>query len=375
MRARYGIYERKGSKFVWIYYYTEGDPKRRQECSKQSVNDPLGRKHALEMAKEKAGELSAPASRLQAARWDDWVDDWLTGLYPDAVRQAKTLRTAQIHWGFIRAYLHHAAIEYPAGVSYNTGIEYLRWRKTVRRTPKHALVQTAAKEVSMLRRVMTEAKLRGFIGSNPLLDLVVKTPKPKEKPEISPQEEVLIRAELAKREGLLPLTERWMTIAFEIAIRHGWRIAETSFPLSRIDFTNWKVMVHQKGDRWRTVPVHPELRPLFMALRDAGATVSCTFPKNHTQRASYAWSLFFVGCERDGVKGILPHLCFHCCRVTVISRMARAGVPERLCMEWVGHASTAVHRIYQRVRSDDLEKCIFPSGTSIVLPASHSPQT
>jgi integrase len=180
---------------------------------------------------------------------------------------------------------------------------------------------------------------------------------------------------LQKREGALPLTERWMTISFEIAIRHGWRIAETSFPLSRIDFRTWKVMVHQKGDRWRTVPLHPELRPMFTELKRLGARQSCVFPRGSPQRASYHWSMMLVGCERDGVAGLLPHLCFHCCRVTVISRMARAGVAERLIMEWVGHASTAVHRIYQRVRSDDLEKCILPSGSSIVLPPSGAPQT
>ena len=49
----------------------------------------------------------------------------------------------------------------------------------------------------------------------------------------------------------------------------------------------------------------------------------------------------------------LPHLCFHCTRVTVITRMAREGVPIAQAMRFVGHASEAIHRIYQRLAAPD----------------------
>lgn len=54
----------------------------------------------------------------------------------------------------------------------------------------------------------------------------------------------------------------------------------------------------------------------------------------------------------------LPHLCFHCTRVTVITRMARAGVPISQAMRYVGHASTAVHKIYQRLAASDLSSAV-----------------
>jgi integrase len=231
-------------------------------------------------------------------------------------------------------------------------------------------VQTAIVELKLLRRVMAEAVRRGFVDKNPLADLHLKKPKHKEKPEISTEEEAAIRAALATMEGHLPVTQRWMTVSFLFGIRHGWRIAETSFPLKRVDFTAWEVLVHSKGDKWRTVPVHPELRPILTALREAGAKLSCVFPDGgRPEDGSRHWSMMLRGCERDNIKGILPHLCHHCCRVSVISRLARAGVPERLVMEFVGHWSVTSHRIYSRVAHGDLARCIFPDGpASVALP-------
>lgn len=363
----YGVFPRNGSPFWWIYFYTA--PKKRvQQSSKKRRDDPLGWKQAYDMAKGNARDLGA-LGRAGNALWDTWVDDWISSKMPNA-SQARSRSTCLRHWHFIRAFLGSRGVDTPTGVSYNIAMEYFEWRKTNKRFPARPRMQTAVTEVALLRRVMHEAVRRGFAHQNPIAHMELVRPKHKEKPEMTTKEEAIIRAELGRREGALPITERWMTVAFEIAIRHGWRIAETSFPIERIDFKTWMVSVHQKGDRWRTVPLHTELRPLFAALRKAGAKMSCVFPEGSAQRASYHWSMMLLGCERDNVKGILPHLCFHCCRVTVISRMARAGIPERLIMEWVGHASTAVHRIYQRVRSDDLERCILPSGSSIDLRSS-----
>ncbi len=368
----YGVFKRENSPFWWIYFYSA--PKERvQQSSKKRRDDPLGWKQAYDLAKSKARDFEA-VDRGGNALWDTWVEGWLESRLPND-HQKKSRKTTLQHWRFIRAFLGSKGVDTPAGVSYNIAMEYFAWRKQHKRLPGRPKVQTAVTEMAMLKRVMREAVNRGFAHRNPLDQMELIRPKPREKPEISPDEENIIRAAISQREGQLPLTERWMTISFEIAIRHGWRIAETAFPLKRIDFTTWRVLVHQKGDRWRTVPVHPELRPLFTELHRLGAKVSCVFPKNSVQRASYAWSMLLRGCARDKVVGILPHLCFHCCRVTVISRMARAGVSERLIMEWVGHASTAVHRIYQRVRSDDLEKCILPSGHAIALPPNAAPRT
>ena len=52
----------------------------------------------------------------------------------------------------------------------------------------------------------------------------------------------------------------------------------------------------------------------------------------------------------------MPHLCFHCTRVTFISKLARANVPLAVAMRMVNHASKTIHRIYQRINLDDLRR-------------------
>ena len=65
--------------------------------------------------------------------------------------------------------------------------------------------------------------------------------------------------------------------------------------------------------------------------------------------ASKEWWKFFkaIGLHQKGV-------CFHCTRVTVISRLIRAGASENKVQKIVHHASTEIHRIYQRIGVDDL---------------------
>jgi hypothetical protein len=70
----------------------------------------------------------------------------------------------------------------------------------------------------------------------------------------------------------------------------------------------------------------------------------------------------------------LRHLCFHCTRVTVITRLCRANVSESQAMRFVGHASETIHRVYQRLRAEDVSACVsalrIPSSESSDLPPS-----
>ena len=72
-----------------------------------------------------------------------------------------------------------------------------------------------------------------------------------------------------------------------------------------------------------------------------------------TAQRARNWHRFF---RRIG----LPHLSFHCTRVTVITRLARAGVPEQQAMRFIGHATLEVHRIYQKLKPGDLSSARLP---------------
>jgi hypothetical protein len=50
----------------------------------------------------------------------------------------------------------------------------------------------------------------------------------------------------------------------------------------------------------------------------------------------------------------VPHLCFHCLRVTYVNRLRRAAVPKEAAIRLVNHASELVHKIYQREKVADV---------------------
>jgi hypothetical protein len=68
---------------------------------------------------------------------------------------------------------------------------------------------------------------------------------------------------------------------------------------------------------------------------------------NLPQYAAKKWHQFF---RRLG----LGHLSFHSTRVTVVTRLARAGHPIYQTKAYVGHASDTVHAIYQRLTPMDV---------------------
>jgi integrase len=82
---------------------------------------------------------------------------------------------------------------------------------------------------------------------------------------------------------------------------------------------------------------------LIDELKKQKATHTCILPK----MAAKEWHFFFkeVG---------LPHLSFHSTRVTVVTKMARAGINQQQAMRYVGHASETVHRVYQRLTALDV---------------------
>jgi integrase len=87
------------------------------------------------------------------------------------------------------------------------------------------------------------------------------------------------------------------------------------------------------------------LKPLLERLRAAKRRYTLEFPFQPSRR----WQQFFI-------KVRLPHLCFHCLRVTYVNRLRRAGVPREGAMRLVNHASELVHRIYQRETVEDVVK-------------------
>jgi site-specific recombinase XerC len=348
----YSVYQRKGSPYWQIAYY---DPKLLKRVARSSGfrhAHPGGYKRALDRARKLAEDGRAGTPQSGNAQWDSWVEEWLRFKHG---KRARSLAAELHRWSWVRAFLTEKKIQAPAAVTYQNGLDFMEWRQTHRTRSGKGGFNNALQELRLLGRVMREAVRRGFVTASPLERMGIKREKAPEKPEITDDEVAAIRAELVRREGYLPITQRWMTVSFEIALHQGCRLSETSIPLTAIDEIRREILFHQKGDRPHLTRLHATLLPLIAELRAAGAARTCELPR----MAAKHWHWFLKGRHDKGheSKGVAPRLCFHCTRVTVITRMARAGVPIQQCMRYVGHADATIHRIYQRLQAQDLARC------------------
>ena len=98
-----------------------------------------------------------------------------------------------------------------------------------------------------------------------------------------------------------------------------------------------------KGGREHTAPFHRDLIPLYDRAMEEKRTHLIDLPEN-------ASSLFWKFFKRHGY----GHLSIHCTRVTVITRLIRAGYTTAQVMEYVGHCSEEVNAIYRKLKASDV---------------------
>lgn len=345
------VYPRKDSPYWWIAYYC---PRRMKRVSGEKTpfrrEDPGSHRKALALAVEKA-QAAASAKQEGGASWESWVVAWLRLKH----RQSPlTLQNYLTRWRHIGEYLDQEKLYTPRHVAPDFGEKYIAWRMAQTRpaSGKSPCYNTCLMELALLARVVREAIRRGFADHNPVERLGLQKDDPDEKPEITDDEIKLIREALVFR-------PEWMQVSFEIAIHQGCRLKETQIPLERIDLTSTppRVQFHAKGKKVFTTQLHPDLVPMFKRFKAERRPVSC----KHPAMAAKEWHFFFKEIE-------LPHLCFHCTRVTVVTRMARAGVPVQQAMAYVGHANTLIHKIYQRLKPAD----VGPAILALQIPAAAS---
>ncbi|MEQ2005248.1 MAG: hypothetical protein ABMA26_00510 [Limisphaerales bacterium] len=309
------------------------------------------RAHALaeeESIKERTGRNVSGTEKFSA-----WVLPFLRSRH-SAPHQARTLERYLGSWRVLSVFLERHGLHHPRQLRYANVLAYHAWRMQPDddrvRSASH---NTSLGDVKLLGIVLDEAVRREFCERNPCHKTgLTKQPSP-QKPEISGPDIALILDELQQE-------PEWMFVSFQISIAHGTRLRATSIDLRRdVNWDQWTVTFHEKGQKVFTVPLQERLRPLFERLRAEGRERTCEIPED----ASKHWRRFFDRIGR-------PQYCFHCCRVTVISRLARAGVNQSQAMKFVGHSSADVHTLYQRLQTEDLAPCAAAVKT---LPAATPP--
>jgi site-specific recombinase XerC len=341
------LYKRSGSPYWWL--------KKRDALSGEIIRESTGLRIGVGPETRKARDLEAQASLAEAQssglqrqqRWSEWVPDFLNTRY---AKKPLTLERYSTIWKNVSLFLEDIQLTIPIQLTRDHCFHYMEWRRTPdkKRGKYSACHNTALLELKVLRTILNEAVARKYIPFNPCTNLKIARENPRLKPEFT--DEQLAEIERLINNEQEPL-RTCLLHSFLISRWQGCRLSETYFnPQTHVDVARRQITFHAKGNKTHTTLLHENLLPLFARLIAENRTE--TYPAiGGRQWLSRQWFRFF---KRSGIKGTTPNACFHSLRVTGITRAARAGVSESKAMRYFNHASTTVHRAYQRLQTADL---------------------
>lgn len=332
-------FERADSPYVRIQYGEKNQPKRYLKTSIRK-DDP---EKALKIAKainRVEAQLLEGAPKQTSQSWN-WVANYLRQRYAARVR---TQKIYLIQWNWLLAYLNGSRIAGPGELSRPAIFAYLDWRRsqTKQKSGRNPGLNTALSELKLLGLIMDEAVTRGLAIENPARKLQIERDETELKPEITDTE---IRAIYTA----LRACPAWMQRSFHIALQTGLRFSDTAIERSQVSLARGHIVIEKpKGGRKRSfgIEIYPEIELMIRKFMNGRDKRLWEMPEKERGLNGLIWRKFFdcIG---------MPHLCFHCTRVTFITRGAIAGVPESAMMKMVNHGSKQIHRIYQRLAAPD----------------------
>lgn len=346
------LFKRKRSPFWWVKYRDPftGEVKRESTGFKFSTGPDSRRAKELEAEKTLAERATARATSSEA--WERWVPPYIAARYSQSTKTRNRFESA---WRNLRLFFSEQRITAPRNLAREHCNLYFAWRQEpdVKNGKYRAGHNTTLLEMKILSLLMKEAVRRGYAKENPARDLGIKRAPRKLYPELTNEAIDLILKSIPNE----PEKYRdFLLRSFLIARWHGVRLTETWLnPQTQVwqqeikGKLRWMILFHQKGNREKPKLLHPELIPLMSELKKSGAVQTYELP----DRPSRVWFNFLKKC---GVKKMLPNACFHSLRVTAATRMARAGVPQNIAMEYLTHASTTIHQAYIRWQPEDMEE-------------------
>ena len=332
-------YERADSPYVRIQFAEKNRPKRYFKTAIRKDDPDKAIKVAKAINQVEAQLLNA-APKQTAQSWN-WVANYIRQRY---AAKERTRAIYSIRWDALLGYMIAANIPGPGALDRPAVFAYIDWRRnqTKEKSKRHPGLNTALDEVKLLGLIMDEAITRGLALSNPARKLGIEREETELKPEFTDTE---IRAIYTA----LRACPTWMQRSFHIALQTGLRFSDTAIERPRVSLTNNHIVIEKpKGGRKRAfgIEIYPEIADMIRDFMSGRAKRLWEMPEKERGLNGLIWRRFFDDLG-------FHHLCFHCTRVTFITRGARAGVPEAAMMQMVNHASKEVHRIYQRLAAPD----------------------
>lgn len=336
------IYPRGG--VFWIKYRNRKGEIRRESTGLRVGVTANKRQAEVQKAERTLAEKQSRGTVVRE-RWDKWVKAFIDDRYRQSPKSKLRFETA---WRTLRIFMEERAIGIPRQLTRDHCLEYPAWRSVPDRlTGKYrAGHNTALTELKFLGLLMKEAVIRGYASSNPCRELGLKRTKAREKSEFTAEQIGLVRSKIAE----LPAgaIKEFFSRSFEIARYQGCRFSETHLdPMRAVDLRAGTITFNAKGGKEHTAPLHPALRSMMEELIKVRQHETYAMPKSPAKM----WWKFLT---KIGLKQLDPNLCFHSTRVTVVTELARAEVHRAKAMRYVGHASTTVHQIYQKLNVEDV---------------------
>ena len=353
------LYQRPTSPYWYVRMRVQG--RWTGQCTGLRHDDPAQTKSAEILCAERTFmERATTTTRTtkSTATGTGWT--WVAAHLTHTARSPKTRASYLLRWRHITRFLAAHGLHGPDLIRHAHAADYIAWR-TAQRRPRGTNItrNCAVAEFKVLRSVILEATRRELLDRDPFVGLRLDRDPAPEKPAITPDEQTTIEEALSRE-------PEWMRHSWAIAIHTGCRLRETRIALRDVDLTQGTIRFpHPKGGiaRAYTVPLPASLRPLFTKLAQKKRPHTLDFPPQPSRQ----WGHFF---RRVGME----HLCFHCTRVTFITRLLHAGAPLGVAMKLVNHASETIHRIYQRADMADLRRWADPAPlpSSAVAPSKSS---
>jgi integrase len=332
------LFTRERSPFWWIKFRNcKGTVQRKPTAYR--LDSKLETRKARELAMLRSVEefRYAGPGPGEDRHLKNWVPLWLHG-----TKSGLTLKRYLGAWTPLSIFFDAKGIVLAEQITRADCHEYFATRRIDIGGLGKTHTNTVLFDLKVLRTILFEAMRRDWILYNPASRLGIKAVKPKERAEMTAEDIEIVRSNLPEGSG--------MRIAFEIALHQGCRLRETSLPLDRFDLEDGTVTFDVKGGGTHVTLIHPELRPLIEKLIKAKRKMTWVYEE---QAARDFFRLF------KKLKLRKRAISFHSTRVTAVTRMARSGsVSEQQAMRFIGHSSTVVHKVYQRLGAHDLVNCL-----------------
>jgi integrase len=328
-------YKRERSPYYWLRIKKSDGT---WDCVSSGIrHSELG---SLRKIQQRVSQETARENRIKdedgSSLFRVWVPGWIDHNYPNK----KSAHRAINAWAHLSAFFKFKRVNHPEEVSYALCHEYMRWRTDEEackeENRRRGNWNTALTELRILGTIMQEALARGWVMSNPCARLRLGRRDVKEKRPIERDEEARIC------EALVDMPQ-WMQDSWLVGIKQGCRLGEVQVPLSDISVETMTIPFRVKGGKIHPAPLHRDLIPLIHRRREEGASILVELPKSPSKE----WINFFQSLGYND-------LCFHCLRVTVITRFALANVTAEKAMQYVGHCSELCHAIYRKLRPRDV---------------------